>query len=69
MTRKDLEKMGIYHLGYTVYPNKFFVPLVGEVNLYEPYNYEYIFTTIYESGFYHGEENGKTKTINEICPT
>ena len=40
MTKEDLQKMGIIHLESKLYPNKFFVPQVGEVNLYEPYRWE-----------------------------
>lgn len=46
MTKEDLQKMGIIHLESKLYPNKFFVPQVGEVNLYEPYRWEDIFQTI-----------------------
>jgi hypothetical protein len=66
MTKENLEKMGIVYMGSKLYPNKFFVPQVGEVNLYEPYRWEDIFQMIYESGYENGTKYGELKKIEEI---
>lgn len=66
ITKQDLEKMGIIHLESKLYPNKFFVPHVGEVNLYEPYKWEDIFQKIYDSGLESGTRYGEAKKISEI---
>lgn len=66
MTKEDLQKMGIIHLESKLYPNKFFVPQVGDVNLYEPYRWEDIFQMIYDSGYKSGTKYGEAKKISEI---
>lgn len=66
LTKEDLEKMGIIHLESKLYPNKFFIPQVGEVNLYEPYRWEDIFQKIYDSGHESGTRYGEAKKISEI---
>jgi hypothetical protein len=66
MTKEDLEKMGIIHLERKLYPNKFFVPQIGEVNLHEPYRWEDIFQKIYDGGYENGTRNGEAKKISEI---
>jgi hypothetical protein len=66
MTKEDLEKMGVVYLGTKLYPSKFFIPHVGEVNLHEPYRWEDVFQKIYDSGYENGTQYGESKKINEI---
>ena len=66
MTKEDLEKMGVVYVGSKLYPNKFFIPQVGEVNLYEPYRWEDVFQKIYDSGYENGTRYGEAKKIGEI---
>jgi hypothetical protein len=65
MTKEDLEKMGIIYLGSKLYPNMFFIPHVGEVNLYEPYRWEDIYQKIYDIGYVNGTRYGEAKKIGE----
>jgi hypothetical protein len=39
-TKKDLERIGVYHMGSKMHHHRFQIPNVGEVNLYEPYSYD-----------------------------
>ena len=53
-------------MGSKFYPNKFFIPQVGEVILYEPYRWEDVFQKIYDSGYENGTRYGEAKKIGEI---
>ena len=66
MTTTQLEKIGIISLYTKGHPHLFFVPQIGEVNLYPPYRMEDIFEKIYEEGVEHGVERGKNQKISEI---
>lgn len=66
MTKGDLEKMGVVYVGSKLYPNKFFIPHVGEVNLYKPYRWEEVFQKIYYSGYENGTRYGEARKIDEI---
>jgi hypothetical protein len=66
MTKEDLEKMGVVYVGSKLHPNLFFIPQVGEVNLYQPYSWEDVFQEIYRSGYANGTEYGKAMKIGEI---
>lgn len=66
LTVEDLDKLGIYNLGYKLHPRRFFVPHVGEVDLHEPYRIEDIFEKIHNSGERDGIKRGMEQKINEI---
>lgn len=66
LTKEDLEKMGIIHLGMKIYPNRFFVPQVGEVDLYPPYRWEDIFDKVYDRGYAAGVREGERRKSREI---
>jgi hypothetical protein len=66
ITKQDLEKMGIIHLGSKAYPTKFYVPVLGEATLSEPYRWEDIFQKIYDGGYEAGIKCGEEKKIGEI---
>lgn len=66
ITKKDLEKAGIVYLGNNFHPDKFFIPQVGEIHLYEPYKWEDIFEKIYYVGHKNGAIYGEHKKIDEI---
>lgn len=66
MTKDDLENAGLIYEGNTAFPNRFFIPHVGEINLYEPYNWGDIFEIIYNAGFKNGTSYGEEKKIEEI---
>lgn len=66
MTKQDLEKIGIIYLGTKLFPNRFYVPVIGEVNLYEPYNLEDIFQKVFDAGYECGTRFGEAKKTSEI---
>lgn len=66
MTKKDLEKFGVHYVGSKVYPNRFFVPQIGEINLYEPYSFEYILKEVYDKAYEHGTLYGEAKKAAEV---
>ena len=66
LTKEDLEEMGVIHLKSKIYPKRFFVPCVGEVNLEEPYNLEDLLLMAYRSGESYGLERGKREKEIEV---
>jgi len=66
MTKENLEKMGVVYVGTSRHQNRFFIPQVGEVNLYEPYRWEDVFEKVYASGYENGTRYGEAKKIDEI---
>jgi hypothetical protein len=66
MTKDDLEKMGVVYVGSKFNPNRFFIPHVGEVTLYEPYRYEDVLQKVYDSGYENGVRDGMFRKICEI---
>lgn len=66
MTKEDLKRLGIISNASTLYPNSFFVPCLGQVDLLEPYKIETIFEMLYRSGERAGIERGKKIKISEF---
>lgn len=66
LTKENLEKMGVIHLKSKLYPKRFFVPCVGEVNLEEPYTLENLLLMAYRSGENYGLERGKREKEIEV---
>lgn len=66
MTKEDLDKLGVVFIGTKLHPNKFFIPLAGEVLLSEPYRMDVIFECIYNSGYNAGLEQGAENKIKEF---
>lgn len=66
ITKDDLEKIGIIHMDYKLFPKRFHVPRIGEVDLHEPYNMDVIFQKIWDDGYNAGTRNGQNDKINEI---
>lgn len=66
MTKKDLEKAGIVHLGSKIYPNRFYVPVLGEMDVSENYNWDDIYQKVYNKCFLDGTRYGEAKKATEI---
>lgn len=66
MTREDLANIGVVYRDNKIHPNKFYIPHVGDVNLYEPYRYEDILQRIYNSGYHNGTYEGERRKLDEI---
>jgi hypothetical protein len=65
-TKEQLEFLGIYSIESKIYPNRYFVPCLGEVDLYDSTSVEDIFKMIWKAGYEFGEEVGKNKKISEL---
>lgn len=66
MTIEDLENLGVIKHQSKLYPNRFFVPYAGEVNLYPPYKIDDVFNEIYKWGHELGAKEGEKRKIAEI---
>ena len=62
----DLEKLDVVHMQNKLHPNKFHIPYVGEVNLFEPYKISEVFQHIYDEGHKVGVHDGEEKKIKEF---
>ena len=66
LSKKELEKLGVIYLEQRAYPNLFFVPQAGEVNLYPPYTIYQVYERIWEAGVEAGERRGSEERARQI---
>jgi len=66
ITKEQLELMGIYSTESIAYPKRYFVPCVGEVDLYESVSVEDIFEMVWKAGENHGKKQGMAMKVHEL---
>lgn len=66
MTIEELEAIGIQKHKSKLYPNRFFIPYLGEVDILPPYDITKVFEKIYNEGYRNGVDYGKEIKISEI---
>lgn len=59
MTQEELVNLGLFPETSELYPNRWYVPLVGSCDIYESTTLYDIYKKIYETGLIVGEEEGK----------
>ena len=66
LTKEQMDLLGIYSIESKIYPNRYFVPCVGEVDLYDSTRVEDIFKMVWMAGHDYGISVGQSMKISEL---